>query len=429
MPIIATYITPNPNTPAPPKKTLLPHFSRIQKVHINASLGQLMDFLSSLCGHSSILEAVELQYSFPSCQGDDEDGGDDGDEDEDEDDLETWKDAFRFPPLLRDAPGLTSLRVSKVPFPNCFLELHHLTHLELSRTDASSCDYLAIMKVNPMLEVVIFRGGSDWEGEAYGPDTVSLPRLRRLELYDALASQLLWRCTFPPGTHFSYVCANGYIVPRTDNQLNISTVEKLQFVFSRHQGLVSRVVTGLGPNGTFLLGDNIHQLSLDIREVSLRPLVELSITFADIGSGEGNPSLTFVDMHGYLSLLLQLIFSSFTRLRVLILQRVHGCEIILRLLCDPSICPQLNTVILANVQSHTTYWPSLVEMARARGQHTSTSSIYRVDIGCRTEELPEQDQLAELRAHVSSAEIKPWNYRIEELDWLNDSRFRNLGRL
>ena len=61
MPIIATYITNNPNATVPSEETLLPHFSRIQKVRIDtASLEQLMDFLSSLSGHSSILEAVEL---------------------------------------------------------------------------------------------------------------------------------------------------------------------------------------------------------------------------------------------------------------------------------------------------------------------------------------------------------------------------------
>jgi hypothetical protein len=52
-----------------------------------------------------------------------------------------------------------------------------------------------------------------------------------------------------------------------------------------------------------------------------------------------------------------------------------------------------------------------------------------VEIGCRAEEPPEPDQLAELRAHVFSVEIKPWDYGVEDLDWLNDSRFNNLGRL
>ena len=44
MPIIATYITNNPNVTVPSAETLLPHFSRIQKVCIStASLGRLMD--------------------------------------------------------------------------------------------------------------------------------------------------------------------------------------------------------------------------------------------------------------------------------------------------------------------------------------------------------------------------------------------------
>jgi len=68
-------------------------------------------------------------------------------------------------------------------------------------------------------------------------------------------------------------------------------------------------------------------------------------------------------------------------------------------------------------------------MARVRGKHPSSSNIDRVDVGCRTEELPEPDQLAELRAHASSVELKPWNYEVEELDWLGDPRFKNLGGL
>lgn len=68
-------------------------------------------------------------------------------------------------------------------------------------------------------------------------------------------------------------------------------------------------------------------------------------------------------------------------------------------------------------------------MAHARDQHAGSSNIRRVDIGCHPEESPEPDQLVELRAHVFLVEVKPWDYELEELDWLNDSRFRNLYRL
>jgi len=421
MPIIATYITPNPNSPVPSTETLLPHFSRIQKVHVNASLGQLMGFLSNLRGLPAILEAVELEYRLVDNQDDDED--DEGCEDED--DLETWKEVFVLPPLLRDAPSLRFLRFSKLPFSDCLLKLHHLTHLELSPTAAWSHDYLAIMTANPMLEVVILRGTGEKGGLKV--TAISLPRLRRLELYHVPTSRILRGFTFPPGIHLSCVSSGGFAtIPRSDGLINTCAVEKLQYMFSKHRGRASRVVSGFGPNGTFLLNDTRHHLALDIPDMSFGSLEELSIASADTGAGEGSPSLTFVDIHGYI---LGLLFSSFARLRVLVLQRVHGCEVILRLLCDPTICPKLNTVILANVQSHTTYWPSLVEMARVREQYMGSSNVHRVDIGCRAEELPEPDQLAELRVHVLSVELKPWNCEIEELDWLNDSRFRNLGRL
>lgn len=378
-----------------------------------------MKFLTNLRGLSAVLEAVELEYSFM----DDQDKGDD-----EEDDSEVWKEVFELPPLLMDAPSLTFLRVSELPFSDCFLKLHHLTHLELSHTAARSRDYLDIMLENPMLEVVILRGIGDWAEGTYSMETtvVSLPRLRRLELYHVLADQILRGFTFPPGAHLSCICPNGYIIPRSPGLLNISTVKKLQFAFSNHRGRASRVVSGFSPNGTFLLSDTRYQLALDIHKLSLESLEELSITSADTGAGEGSLSLTFVDIHGYL---LKSILSSLPRLRVLILQRVHGYEVILRLLCDPRICPRLNTLILANVQSHATYWSSLVEMARAREQHMGSSSLDRIDVCCRAEELPEPDQLGELRAHVFSVELKPWNCGIEELDWLNDSRFGNLGRL
>ena len=119
MPIIATYITPNHNSPVPSTETLLPHFSRIQKIHVNASLDQLMGFLSNLRGLPTILEAVELEYRLVDNQDDNED-----DEDcEDEDDEETWKEMFMLPPLLRDAPSLRFLRFSKLPFSDCLLEI------------------------------------------------------------------------------------------------------------------------------------------------------------------------------------------------------------------------------------------------------------------------------------------------------------------
>jgi len=379
-----------------------------------------MGFLSNLRGLPTILEAVELEYRPVDNQ---------DDEEEDEGDSETWREAFVLPPPLRDASSLRFLRFSKLPFSDCLLELHHLTHLELSYTAALSHDYLDIMTANPMLEVVILRGTGDEEGGTsdFEATAISLPQLRRLELYHVHTGRILRGFTFAPGTHLSCVSPGRLtIIPRSDGLINTCAVEKLQYTFSKHQVRASRVVSGSGPNGTFLLNDTPRHLALDIPEMSLGSLQELSIAIADTGAGEGSLSLTFVDIHGYI---LGLLFSSFTRLRVLILRRVHGCEVILRLLCDPTICPKLNTVILANIQSHTTYWPSLVEVARTREQHMGSSNVHRVDIGCRAEEFPEPDQLAELRAHVLSVELKPWDCEVEELDWLNDSRFRNLGRL
>ena len=428
MPITATYITPNRNTPIPSTKILLPHFSRIQKVHVDASLGPLMGFLSNLCGLPTILEAVELECRWADDL-DDEDDDEDYEDHEDYQDLLTWDEAFLLPPLLKDAPSLRFLRLSELPFSDRFLELHHLTHLELSSTIAWSHEYFAIMTANPMLEVVILRGAREDEEEIYGWDAtaISLPRLQRLELYHVLTGRILRGFAFPPGTHLSCVFPSGIlIIPRPNGLVNTSAVEKLQYTFSKHREQVSRAVSGFGPNGTFLFNEIRHSFALDIPEMYLGSLEELSIEFADIGAGEGSLSLAVLDINGFI---LGLLFSSFTRLRILILRRLHGCEVILRLLCDPSICPKLNTVILANVQTHATYWPSLVEMARAREQRMGSSNVDRIDIGCHAEELPEPDQLAELRAHVLSVELKPWNCEIEELDWLNNSRFRNLGRL
>ena len=114
---------------------------------------------------------------------------------------------------------------------------------------------------------------------------------------------------------------------------------------------------------------------------------------------------------------------------MLILQRVGRGELIIRILGYPGICPELHTLVLTKVRPHAAYWRSLVGMARARDQHAASSNIRRVDISCHPEESPEPDQLAELRAHVFSVEVKPWDYEVEELDWLNDPRFKNLNRL
>jgi hypothetical protein len=275
-----------------------------------------------------------------------------------------------------------------------------------------------------------------------------------LELYDLPVEQILGALSLPLGIH---VCIEGRFIRNSDDDLPIVfTAEKLQLMFSERLGTVSRVASGSSPNGTFLLCEDFRRLNLDISEIPLGSLKQLSISFADTGAGEGSPSLTFVDIRGYTlgstfspfvdihghrlgsafspfvdthGRILESTFSSFARLQALILQRVRGCEVILKLLCDPHICPRLNTVVLVNVQSHATYWPSLVELAHARRHHPGSSNVVRVEIGCRAEEPPEPDQLAELRAHVFSVEIKPWDYEVEDLDWLNDSRFNNLGRL
>ena len=465
-PVVATYVTPNPNALVPSAEVLLPHLDRIKKVHVDASLEQLMEFLSCFSGHSSTLEAVEIQGNFVDIdieedddeyEDEDEDKGEDKDEDEgegeDEDEAvsernedglnvvkfqwetgdsdipDMWREMFVLPPMFKHSPNLTFLRARNVPFSDSFLELHHLTHLELSHTNPWSPDNLAILLVNPKLEVVILRGDRSWGRGTYGvePDEISLPRLRRLELYHIPPDRALEEFTFPPGAHFSCIDPDGYTIPGfTRGLLDIFTVEKMRFAFSKRQDCISRAISGSSTNGTFLLTDTVPRLDLDINEIPLSSLEELSISFADTGAGEGSPNLTFVDVHGYF---LGLNFPSYNNLRVLILQRVNGCEIILRLLCDPRMCPKLNTIALANVRSHTTYWTSLVEMARVRDQHVASSNIVRVDVGCRAGEPPESDQLEELRTYVFAVKIKPWNYVVEELDWLNDPRFRNLGRL
>ena len=377
-----------------------------------------MQFLSKLSGRSPILEAVELQCTFEI--------GPPGDE---VDEVQAyWKEVFKLTPMLKDAPGLKFLRMLGLPFSDCLLQLHHLTHLELlSTSSVGSRDYLAIMSANPMLEVIILCGTGDRVEGLHDMEAtaISLPHLRRMELCRIPVDRILRGFTFPPGVHLSCDCFFGYVIPDSSGLLNISTATKLQFAFSRRPRRVSRLISGYGPNGTFLLSDNSNQLNLYIPEISLRSLEELSISFAGTGA-EGSPALSFVDAHGPL---FEFIFASFSCLRVLILQQVDGCEIIFRLLRDPHIFPKLNTLVLAKAQSHTTYWSSLVEMARVRDQDTGSSDVRHVDISCRAEELPEPDQLAELRAHVFLVEINPWNYEVGKLDWLKDSRFRNLGRL
>lgn len=417
MPIIAAFITPNPTTPVPSTEVLLPHFSRIRRVHIDASFKQLMELLPNLCGHSPVLDSVELRRRVGHA---DRRG-------EGVDDFERWREVFELPPMLRDAPGLKFLRASGLPLSDCFLGLHHLTHLDMTCTFARSHDYLAMMSANPMLEVVILHHSNGMWGALYDPVTilVSLPHLRRMEIDHMPSGQILRGLAFPPGTHLSYISLGECVVPRLHHLPNVSTVAKLQFTFSGWLRGISRQISGFGPNGTFRLRDNLYQLDLKIHDMPLGSLEELSISFSDTEAAS-RFALCFVDAHGYP---LESIFSSFGLLRLLILQRVDGCEIILRLLCDPHICPQLNTVVLANVQSHATYWSSLVEMARVRDRHPSSSNIHRVDIGCRAEEPPGPEQLAELGAHVVLVGTKPWDCEVAELDWLNDSRFRDLGRI
>ena len=421
MPIIAAFMTPNPVTPVPSTEALLPHFSKIRKVHVHAPLKQLMEFLSNFCGHSSILEAVELQHRFSNTQsgGDGRGGGN----------TEMWRVVFELPPMFRNAPGLKYLRVSELPFSNCFLEFHDLTHLELSWTTTEPYDCIRVISANPMLEVVILRGNKTPGWVPPQTVAVSLPHLRRMELHSFRIRDLVRRVlewfTFPPGAHLSCVCPEGYSLPSPDGLPNVSTVAKLQFKFSKRRRYLLRLVSGYGPNGTFLLSDDLHQVGLHIRGVPLGSVEELSISFANAGM-EGGPSFTLVGTNGYL---LGSDLSSFIHLRTITLQRVRGSEIILGILCNPQTCPELNTVVLANVQSHTTYWPSLVEMARSRDQNATSSNLHRVDIVCLSEDSPAPDQLAELRAHVFLVEVKPWDHEVQELAWLNDPRFRNLHRL
>ena len=379
-----------------------------------------MVFLSNLRDFPPVLEAVELKSGSTCGQ---------SDEEEDEDYSETWEEGIWLPSLFRDVPNLKFLRLSNLPFSADFSESHQLTHLELCHTTASSGDYADVLVANPYLKVVIFREVGyveGWDTDATVSE-ILLPNLRRLELYDAPVDPILEILIPPPGTHLSYVWTEKHtVVPDSNNLLNITTVEKLHYRHSKRQGRFSRVAAGLGPNGTFLLCDVWNHLSLEMFEDFPESPKELSIAFADAEAGEGGPSLAFVDTHGFD---LQTPFLIFASLRTLILQRVDGCEVILRLLFDPRICPKLNTVILADVGSWTTYWPALVEMARARSHHPGSSNLVRVDIGCRAEDSPAPDRLEELRAHVLSVKLRPWNYEVEELDWLNDPAFRNLQRL
>ena len=411
MPIIAAFMTPDPDTPVPPKEVLLQHSSRIQRVHIHASYQQLMDFLSNLCGHSPILEAVEIQ------SGSVFDGG--------RPIALMWGEEFKLPMKLKDAPNLKSLRVSEMRFSNCFLELHHLTHLELSQTFAQPHSHLAIISANPMLEVVILSDmvrlrpeeDVDYDAEV----TVSLPHLPRMELYRISTSQLLMSLIFPLGTHLSWYCFPQDSIPPSESLRNIFKVQKAHFTFTYSQGKqFIRSISGYGPNGTFRHSIEIDQLDFYIHGISLGSLEELSIS-KKLGIHPTPDDIVYR--------FLQPSRSSFNHLRVLIVHRVAGCKKILQYLSSPNIYPELHTVVLADYQSHTEYWPSLVTMARIRNQDQGSNDIRRVDIFCKENESPKSHQLAELRAHVFLVQIKPWDCEVEQLDWFKDPRFKDLGRL
>ena len=208
--------------------------------------------------------------------------------------------------MLKDASSLAFFRVSNLPFSDCFLKLHRLTHLELSCTYVWPRNYLAVMAANPTLEVAILRSPGEWDLVPYGPLVIEpiivfVPHLRQLGVYGEFVEQILGEFALPPGIHLSCDYIDGYILPHSDNLQIVSTVEKLHFMFSMDKGVISRVASESGPNGTFLLGDDHPELDLDIpRTRPLGSLEQLSISFADTGSGEGNPSLTFVDINGYL---------------------------------------------------------------------------------------------------------------------------------
>ena len=303
LPIIAAFMSPDPITPVPSTEVLLPHFSRIQKVHVNAPRKQLVEFLSNLCGHSSILEAVELQCSFA---GDQYSGVVDGNGEV----ADPLGEGFKLPPMLRDALSLKFLRVTQLSFSNRFLVLNHLTHLEVSYDVGEAEDYLALMSANPMLEVVIIHGTGDWELAGIFPRTVSLPHLRRMEFYHMDVLGILRTLISPAGTHLSAcACPRGYVIPPSNNLPNISTLTKLQFTFPERGRRPARIVHGYGPNGTFLLTDDLHRLSLGIRDVPVKSVEELSISFTDTVTN-GISALNFDNLS------LRHTFFPFTRLRM-----------------------------------------------------------------------------------------------------------------
>ena len=422
-PTIAAFITPNRATPIPPKEVLLQHSSKIQRVHIHASYEQLMKFLSNLCGHSPILEAVEIQHGpildgrYP--------------------DSRTWMKEFKLPPALIDAPSLTSLRLSNVEFSDSFLDLHHLTHLELSNTDLKPCNHLPMISANPMLEVLIIRDRhpSFHQGHVYDREAiVPLPHLRRMELHYISAYKILTSLIFPRGTHLSWYRPPRDPILLSKSLLTIFTVQKAQITFTRSKKRectekpirrkFTCSISGYGPNRTFRLSTEPverHRFT-NIPKIPPGSLELLAISSFGIGTKNPSPDEIVICF-------LEPSLSSFVHLRVLIAHRVIGCKAILSHLCNPCICPELHTVMLADYKPRAAYWSSLVKMARIRDQHHDSENIRRVDIICKANESPEPDQLVELMAHVSLVQVKPWECEVEELNWLKDPRFKDLDRL
>ena len=118
--------------------------------------------------------------------------------------------------MLKDASSLAFFRVSNLPFSDCFLKLHRLTHLELSCTYVWPRNYLVVMAANPMLEVAILRIPGEWDLVPYGPLAIEpiivfVPHLRQLEVYGEFVEQILGEFALPPGIHLSCDYIDGYI--------------------------------------------------------------------------------------------------------------------------------------------------------------------------------------------------------------------------
>ena len=298
-----------------------------------------------------------------------------------------------FPPILSENSMLTELCLRYIPLNPTFMNLSSVTTAILHHSDWSIGHILKFISANQALERLSVSGRIS-KPEPLHP-TISLPHLKLFVLSNTDPNYLLCHLKVPLGTHLEFNCCTTF--PSSNCSLeNLSRLEDWCFSHNRIAGVENKILTGIGPSGSVRVKSAKNPVQWEnfyftrfsftrVRKLRFYNVVTDHLECEELGR----------------------LLGAMNRLETIIID--GDCNF--KLLCHPltkreptPLCPSLHTFVCGASWDRYVFF-TLESIVKCRYEAPEIPVLKRLIIATNGD-LPEAEELRELRFHVDSLELR-----------------------